>query len=241
MVETPRFAHFGVLLFLAGGFLVLLGLVIALVAAASRAFGIAKLAAAGAALAACSYAALLLVVAVATPNKTLQTGGWKYFCEADCHIAYSIESVRFASTLGPEASPVAAHGQFAVVRLKTWFDEHSIAPWRGDSPLTPDPRVVQVVDGAGNRYLPLPASAVPSLVSVPRKASTPLDEPLRPGESYTTTLVFDVPVGTHDAKLLIADCEPMSRLLVDHENSPLHGKIYLALSNPPPISARTQP
>jgi hypothetical protein len=241
MAETPRFAHLGVLLFLGGGFLVLVCLVIALMAAASRAFRIAKLAAAGAALSVCSYAALLLAVAVATPNKTLPSGGRKYFCEADCHIAYSTESVQFAATLGPQASPVAAHGQFAVVRLKTWFDEHSIAPWRGDSPLTPDPRMVQVVDGAGNRYLPLPASAVPSLVSLPRKASTPLDEPLRPGDSYTTTLVFDVPAGIRNAKLLIADREPMSQLPVDHENSPLHGKIYLALSSALPISARTQP
>lgn len=135
---------------------------------------------------------------------------------------------------------MAAHGQFAIVRLKTWFDEHSIAPWRGDSPLTPDPRMVQVVDGAGNRYLPLPASAVPSLVSMPRKASTALDEPLRPGDSYTTTLAFDVPVGIRNAKLLIADRDPMSRLLVDHENSPLHGKIYLQLAMAPPMSARTQ-
>jgi hypothetical protein len=241
MAETPRFAHFGVLLFLGGGFLVLVCLVIALVAAASRALRIAKFAVAGAALVLCGYAALLLVVAAASPNKTLQAGGWKYFCEADCHIAYSIESVQFASTLGPEASPVAAHGQFAVVRLKTWFDEHSIAPWRGDSPLTPDPRVVQIVDGAGNRYLPLPASALPSLVSMRRNASTPLDEPLRPGDSYTTTLVFDLPAGIRDAKLLIADRDPMSHLLVDHENSPLHGKIFLALTNAPPISARTQP
>lgn len=241
MAETPRFAHFGVLLFLGGGFLVLACLVTALVAAASRAFRIAKLAAGGAALALCGYAALLLIVAVASPNKTLQSGDWKYFCEADCHIAYSIESVQFASTLGPEASPVAAHGQFVVVRLKTWFDEHSIAPWRGDSPLTPDPRVVQVVDGAGNRYSPLPASALQGLVSMTRKATTPLDEPLRPGDSYTTTLVFDVPAGIRDAKLLIADRDPMSRLLIDHENSPLHGKIYLALSSVPPISARTQP
>lgn len=240
MAETPRFAHFGVLLFLGGGFLVLVCLVVALVAAASRTFRLAKLAAAGAAFSVCGYAALLLVVAVATPNKTLGAGGWKYFCEADCHIAYSIESVQFASTLGPEASPVAAHGQFAIVRLKTWFDEHSIAPWRGDSPLTPNPRILQVVDGAGNRYVPLPASAVPSLVSMPRKASTALSEPLRPGESYTTTLVFDVPVGIPNAKLLIADRDPMSRLLVDHENSPLHGKIYLALASALPTSARTQ-
>jgi hypothetical protein len=50
-----------------------------------------------------------------------------------------------------------------------------------------------------------------------------------------------LPAGVRDAKLLIAGRDPMSRLLVDHENSPLHGKIYLALDSTPPIRARMQP
>jgi hypothetical protein len=39
-----------------------------------------------------------------------------------------------------------------------------------------------------------------------------------------------MPSDAHNPRLLISDVEPVSRLLVDHENSPLHGKIYLGLN-----------
>jgi hypothetical protein len=225
MAETPRYAHLITLLFLGSVFVVFVCIVVTAVAAIVKAGRIAKFAAGGAALAGLGYCTLLFGVALATGDKTLPPGNWKYFCEADCHIAYSIESTQEASTLGEEAKPVTAHGRFVVVRLKTWFDQNSIAPWRGNSPLTPDPRVVQLVDDSGRRFMPLPQVAVAL-----RAASTPLSEPLRPGESYVTTIVFDLPVDTLHPKLLITDVEPVSRLLVDHENSPLHGKIYLELN-----------
>ena len=60
--------------------------------------------------------------------------------------------------------------------------------------------------------------------------SAPLNTPLAPGESYFTTFAFDVPADARNPRLLISDVDPGSRLLVDHENSPLHGKIYLALN-----------
>jgi hypothetical protein len=224
MAETPRYAHLVTLLFLGCGFVTFTCLVIALVAAAGKARMVAKFALGGAALTAIGYATVLFGVAFASSNKTLPPGNWKYFCEADCHIAYSIESVQEASTLGPEAKPIAARGQFIVVRLKTWFDEKSIAPFRGNSPLTPDPRTVKLVDDAGRYFSPASQTAT-SL----RDSPTSLTTPLRPGESYVTTLVFDLPTDAHNPRLLISDSEPVTKLLVDHENSPLHGKIYLAL------------
>jgi hypothetical protein len=56
--------------------------------------------------------------------------------------------------------------------------------------------------------------------------SAPLNTPL-PGESYWTTFVFDVPADARNPRLLISDVDLVTRL-VDHENRPLHGKIYLA-------------
>jgi hypothetical protein len=224
MAETPRYAHLIALLFLGSVFVIFICLVVAAVAAISKAGRAAKCAAAGAVLTALGYFTLLLGVALVTSDKTLAPGNWKYFCEADCHIAYSIESTEEASTLGAEARPKTAQGRFVVVRLKTWFDQNSIAPWRGNAPLTPDARVVRLVDERGRRFLPLPQAAA----SLP-VASTPLNEPLRPGDSYSTSFVFDVPRDARNPRLLISDVEPLSRLLIDHENSPLHGKIYLAL------------
>ena len=112
--------------------------------------------------------------------------------------------------------------RFSIIRLKTWFDEHSIAPFRGNFPLTPNPRVVKLVDDRGRYYLARPAAEL-------RQTSAPLSQPLRPGESYSTTFVFDLPADARNLTLLIADIDPVSRLLIDSENSLLHGKIYLAL------------
>jgi hypothetical protein len=235
MAETPRLAHLVVLLFLGSAFVTFVCLVTALIAALSKASKVAKYAAALAVLVVLGYSSILFGVAVATPNKTIQAGGWKYFCEADCHIAYSIDAVQYAATLGPETKFVQGKGELVVVRLKTWFDENSIAPFRGNGPLTPDARVVFLVDDDGHRYPPLPDS-IPSLL---HSRSTPLTESLRPGESYTTTFVFEVPSTVHHTRVLIADSDPVSRLLVDHENSPLHGKIYFSLGSPGATAAST--
>jgi hypothetical protein len=212
------------LLFLGSGLLIFGLLTTAAIAALAKARRTAKQAAAGAVLLALGSAAILLGVALCTRDITLTAGGRKYFCEADCHIAYEVKSVASAATLGPEGKLLAAHGQFMIVRLKTLFDEKTIAPFRGNSPLTPDRRIVKLVDERGRQYWP-----DTSVGGALRQDSTPLTEALRPGESYETTVVFDLPNNVHAARLLIADSEPVTRLLVDHENSPLHGKIYLAL------------
>jgi hypothetical protein len=225
MAETPRFAHLIALLFLGSAFAIVCSLVAVLVAVIAGARTAAKFAAGGAALVAFGYTGLLLLVGLFSRSQTLPPGGWKYFCEADCHIAYAIDSVRQAATLGPEARPVVARGRFLVVRLKTWFDQNSIAPFRGNSPLTPDPRTVKLIDDAGRPYPPL--SQVPAGADA---GSVSLGTPLRPGESYATVLVFELPAEAKNPRLLISDSDPITRLLADHENSPLHGKIYLALA-----------
>ena len=225
MAETPRYAHLIALLFLGSGFVIFLCLLVAVVAALRKAGKVAKFAASGAALTALGYAVVLFGIALATSNKTLPPGDWKYFCESDCHIAYSIGSMQEAAMLGPETKHLTARGRFVVVRLKTWFDENSISPSRGNFPLTPDSRIVKLIDDRGRQYLPAPEAS-----AVLPGPSAPLNTPLRPGESYLTTFVFDLPADARNPRLLITDVDLVTRLLVDHENSPLHGKIYLALN-----------
>jgi hypothetical protein len=48
--------------------------------------------------------------------------------------------------------------------------------------------------------------------------------PLRPGESYSTTLVFDLPTEIKNPTLLIREGELVTHLVIGHENSPLHKK-----------------
>ncbi|HEV2064075.1 MAG TPA: hypothetical protein VGS00_05955, partial [Thermoanaerobaculia bacterium] len=59
--------------------------------------------------------------------------------------------------------------------------------------------------------------------------TTPLTKALRPGESYETTLVFDLPDGAANLRLFLGDPLGVENLLIGHENSPMHGKIYFAL------------
>ena len=140
------------------------------------------------------YITLLLGAALASKERTLGPGEWKYFCEIDCHVAYSIESVRTAKTLGPAEHPISAGGLFHIVRIKTWFDERTIASWRPrDLALTPNPRLVVVVDGYGNYYGA--SRAGQAALEQVEGTTTPLTRSLRPGESYTTDLVFDLQIG----------------------------------------------
>jgi hypothetical protein len=55
----------------------------------------------------------------------------------------------------------------------------------------------------------------------------------RPGESYQTTLVFDLPEGVQNPRLLLTDPWPVNRLLIGHENSFFHKKVYFRLDPAP--------
>jgi hypothetical protein len=225
MAETPRLAHVMMLLFLGTGLTIVSGLVVALYGAASGKkltlrFGGLLIALVGG-----SYCLFLFGAGIVTSDKTLPEGNWKYFCEPDCHIAYSVSSVETAAALGTESNLAQANGEYVVVRLKTWFDEHSIAKFRGNGPLTPVPRLVSLVDDEGRRFYP--TQLKPGVLA---ETSTPLAQALRPGESYLTTLTFDIPKGARDLRLLITDDDPVAVVTIDHENSPFHGKIYLGLN-----------
>ena len=179
------------------------------------------------------YVTLLVGAALASKERTLGPGEWKYFCEVDCHIAYSIESVRTAKTLGPAERPVTAGGLFHIVRITTWFDERTIARWRPrDLALTPGPRLVVVVDGYGNYYAPSRAGET-ALAQI-EGTSAPLTRALRPGESYTTDIVFDLPGERPNFRVLLTDDDPVTWVLIGHEDSFFHKKIFFAL-HPTPL------
>jgi hypothetical protein len=70
--------------------------------------------------------------------------------------------------------------------------------------------------------------------------SAPLTQALRPGESYTSDFLFDVPKDARGLRLLITEDDPESRLVIGHENSLLHKKIYFAVDSAPPLSKNLQ-
>ena len=77
-----------------------------------------------------------------------------------------------------------------------------------------------------------PLSAGPARLSALGITSTPITQELKPGEAYTTTLLFELPADAVPASLnLVEDILP-TRLMIGHERSPLHGRALLPLPAP---------
>lgn len=174
-----------------------------------------------------TYGGVLLGLAVTSPDRVLAAGGRKYFCELDCHLATSVEGVESAKSVGPPSARLSAAGRFVMVRVRTWFDPSTIAPWRGNAALTPNPRTVWVVDASGRRY-PMSAEAMRAAAGT-GLPSDGLERALRPGESSETTLVFDLPADAAKPKLFVGDPPGVENLVLGHENSPFHGKVLFEL------------
>jgi hypothetical protein len=174
------------------------------------------------------YAAMLLVVSVKAPAHVLAVGQEKHFCEVDCHLAYAVTGVTTAKALGPQGGQRAAHGTYYVVTLRVRFDETTISAHRGDSPLWPNPRWVQVVDADGRAYLLTPEGQ--AAWEAGHGVAPGLDRPLRPGQSYATTLVFDLPEGIRDPQLSLTSPDFSTAFVIGNENSFFHRKATFRLT-----------
>jgi hypothetical protein len=153
------------------------------------------------------YFALLFGFSAGSHETVLAHGQEKYFCEIDCHLAYSVVDAKTQ----PDGR--------TVITLRTRFDETTSSPNRPkDAPLTPSPREVWLVDSGGHEYAPV------------FTAGTPLLTPLKPAESYTTQLEFDLPKEATGLRLLINTTPGWpDHVVIGDENSWLHKKTYFAL------------
>ncbi|MCA1591518.1 MAG: DUF4352 domain-containing protein [Acidobacteria bacterium] len=220
-------AAVGVLAFFGTGFVLLvLGLIFAYTLVV-RKFGRAKLVLIAGMLVLGLYLGLMLLFSLSSREKALARGEEKYFCEIDCHLAYSVTGVRKTKTLGDAAAQATAKGDFYVVTLKTRFDEKTISSRRGYEPLHPNPRALMVSDEQGRKY-PVSEEGQRAL-QASQSAGTQLDTPLRPGESYTTQLVFDLPPDAKDPALLINEADLPTRFVIGHENSLMHKRTMFRL------------
>jgi hypothetical protein len=175
------------------------------------------------------YFVVLLAFSFTSREQVAAVNQEKYFCEVDCHLAYSVLDVTRVSTLGDAASKSAARGAYYVVTVQTRFDENTISSHRPkDAPLRPNPRKVSVIEAEGRKYEESPVG-VKALESVegPR---VPLTRQLRPGESYVTKLVFDLPVDVRNPRLEIVEADWITHLLISHENSFFHKKTLFSLA-----------
>jgi len=180
------------------------------------------------------YLVLLLGASLVSSEKVLAMGELKYFCEIDCHEAYSVAGVRTAKAIGEGPEQKTAAGTFYIVAVKVWFDEKTISSRRAkDMSLYPNPRKALLIDPRGQEFTVSPAGQM-ALEKAEGKAAIPFTWLLKPGESYTTDLVFDVPSDVASPRLYItiADVLP-APLLIGHERSPLHKHILFDLTPPP--------
>src|SRR5215469_4195015 len=162
------------------------------------------------------YGLLLAAFSYTNYDRTAARGDEKYFCEMDCHIAYSVLNVEHTKFIGD----ATAHGEFVIIALRSHFDERTIAPWRGDSPLRPDPPTLTLIDASGHSY---PVSHIGQKAwEATYGGQHSLSDGLRPGESYETTWVFDVPADAQNLRLLAGWNGFPSYVLIGDEASPGH-------------------
>lgn len=227
MVFVPPYAPLVALAFLGTGFLIVAGTATALFGALSHRRAVMLSGLGVAAVVGAGYGLLWAGSGLASQERSLAPGGRKYFCEIDCHLAYSVKNVERLASLGPDG-PAPSNGEFVVVTLETWFDPSTTSPQRPrDVPLYPNPRVIVAADAAGSRFAPR-LDGTAALVRAGR-ASTPVTEPLKPGDSYPTLLVFDVPKGDRGLRLYVGSAPAESAFLLFHEASPLAKKAWFAL------------
>lgn len=222
-------APLGALMLLGTGFLLFVAGLLLVYAVVRKKFGLTRFAMLSMASVCVLYLAILLIFSFASSERVLARGEEKHFCEIDCHLAYSITDVQQPKDLAEVGirktvpNELNTAGFFWVVTVKTRFDEKTIGPNRGDELLYPNPRIVSVVDEDGNEYLPSPLAQ--RALENSNAAGTAMTIPLRPGESYSSTFIFDLPWQIKKPTLLLREGDWVTRLVIGHENSPLHKKV----------------
>jgi hypothetical protein len=215
-------APLGVMALLGTGFLLLVTLLVLIYSLFIKRFALTKIAAVAMVVTVGIYVGVVLAFSFASGEKVLARGQEKHFCEIDCHLAYSLTEARQMKTIGASPDQATANGEFTAVTVKTRFDETTIGPHRGDGELYPNSRVLMLVDDQGRKYSP--SVAAQKALEASAAAGKPLTTSLRPGESYTTTVAFDLPADAKNATLLINEGEWITHFVIGHENSLLHRK-----------------
>jgi hypothetical protein len=215
-------APIGVLLFLGTALLIFCFVLLLIFSLIKKRFSLIKFSTLAMVVIAALYLSLLLLFSWSSSEKVLARGQEKRFCEIDCHLAYSILDSQATKTLGTAPNQVTAAGLFRLITIKTRFDETTISPTRGNALLYPNGRALVVIDANGKQYFPF--ADAQRLLQGLNQAGMPFTAPLRPGDNYQTTAVFDLPAGIQSPALLIHESAPETRFVIGHENSLLHKK-----------------
>ena len=227
MIHVPPNSPIVVLAFLGAALVVAAGSAGTLFGVLSKRYRFAVGSACVAAAVGGAYALVWAGALFAMPERVLAQGEAKYFCEIDCHLAYSVARVERMASLGA-GGPAPSSDSFLVVTVKTWFDPSTISPRRPlGATLKPNPRDVFLRTSDGTRYHPILGGA--AALAAAGRSNTPMTEPLRPGESYETILVFDAPPGAPEPRLFVGNIPAESAFLIGHESAPPARKAWFSL------------
>jgi len=170
------------------------------------------------------YTGVVLGFALTSTPRVLAEKQVKHFCDVHCNLAYSVAGVERRASIGGIG---AKNGEFWIVALETYFDPHTVLKDRPPGPITPAARVAELMLPSGKSYGRSrrgEEALAKGLGAQPR-----LTTPLAPGQSYVTHMVFDLPAAA--APLLwLHDQDPIGRLLIGNEESPLHQRVLFRLS-----------
>ena len=173
---------------------------------------------------------LVLAAALSDPVD-IALGGEKYICEIDCHVAYSVVGTDTVRELG---AGVRARGVFHVVTVRTRFDGETVSNRRAKGmPLRPGTRRIRLVDAEGREYGV--SGEGQKALGEPDPAPHMLTRPLMAGEEFTTRLVFDLPAGAREPRLLIQDTDVTKWVLIGSETLPIHAKAMFRLTPGPGV------
>lgn len=220
-------APIGALAFLATGLLFLIAGVIFLYTVIKGELAGSKFVISALAVIAVAYVGVLMFFSLTSSETVLARGQEKHFCEIDCHLAYAVLGVQQTKTIGNGPNQATAQGIYHVITVRTRFDENTITPTRGDGPLNPNSRIATVIDAQGHRHGP--SEDGQRALAQFEGSGIPFSTPLRPGETYTTRLVFDLPPDATSPTLLINEGSWLTHFIIGHENSPWHKKTRFQL------------
>ncbi len=171
-----------------------------------------------------TYGIVLVGTSLASREQTLTAGQQKYFCGfyLDCHMSVAVINVQQAKMLGSGATQAAAQGNFYIVTVKVGNGAKRETIWLNE------PKAV-VVDSTGREYGPSAAGLVALGVE------SNMGEKVTAGSSYTTTLVFDLPMDVQNPRLDVTEGvwidHAVEFFMIGDEDSALHKRTLLGLKS----------
>jgi hypothetical protein len=171
-----------------------------------------------------AYAALLVVTSVASRERTLALGETKRFCGfyLDCHMGVAVERVDTVSSIGDGNDALRAGGTFYVIGLRVSSDARRV-------PLHLEHPEIVIVDAEGFRH----ERSLDAEQKLARAQLADLEQPVNAGDSFSRTIVIDVPHDARDPRLHVTMGGRLDRVVelavIGDEDALLHAHTLQAL------------